>query len=136
MSETTTISNDSTHSSLAGAITWFEVGTPDPEGARAFYGELFGWTFDVQGPYSIIQTGAGHALPGGIQDTRMSENGTPASYAVPCVQVDDVADVCRRVEALGGKVLVPATSAPNGLVYAHVVDPTGGHIGVWTPPAG
>ena len=133
MSETTTISY-SDRSTLAGAVTWFEVGTPDPEGARAFYGELFGWAFDVQGPYSIIQTGPGHALNGGIQDTRVSPGGTPATYAIPCVQVDDVADVCRRAEALGGTVLVPATAAPNGLAYAHVVDPAGGHVGVWSPP--
>ena len=135
MSETTTISNSKSTAPLAGAVTWFEVGTPDPEGARAFYGELFGWTFDVQGPYSIVQTGPGHPLPGGIQDTRVSADGTPARYAVPCVQVDDVAAVCRRTESLGGKVLVPATQAPNGLVYAHIVDPTGAQIGVWTPPA-
>ena len=135
MSETKTITNANDTASLAGAVTWFEVGTPDPEEARRFYGELFGWAFDIQGPYSIIQTGPGHQLPGGIQDTRMTPDGTPARYAVPCVQVDDVADTCRRVEALGGKVLVPATPTPNGLVYAHIVDPTGGHVGVWTPPA-
>jgi uncharacterized protein len=133
MSETTTITEKSTP--LAGAVTWFEVGTPDPEGARRFYGELFGWTFDLQGPYSIIRTGTDHPLPGGIQDTRVTPAGTPPTYAVPCVQVDDVAATCAKVEALGGKVLVPATTVPTGLVYAHVVDPTGGHIGVWTPPA-
>ena len=49
MSETTTTTNDKSMP-LTGAVTWFEVGTPDPEGARRFYGELLGWTFDVQGP--------------------------------------------------------------------------------------
>ena len=131
MSETTTTTTKAT---LAGAVTWFEVGTPDPEGARRFYGELFGWAFDIQGPYSIVQTGPDHPLPGGIQDTRMAADGTPATYAIPCIQVDDVAAVCGRVEALGGKVLVPATAAPNGLVFAQVTDPTGAHLGVWAPP--
>lgn len=123
-----------TPQSLAGAVTWFEVGTPDPEGARSFYSELFGWSFEQQGPYSIVTTGAGHQLMGGIQDTRETPPGTPSTYAVPCVQVADVAETCRRVEALGGKVLVPATPTPIGLVYAHIVDPTGGHVGIWTPP--
>lgn len=135
MSETTTTSISDTSMPLAGAVTWFEVGTPDADGARRFYGELFEWTFDVQGPYSIVRTGADHPLPGGIQDTRMTPDGTPATYAVPCVQVADVAATCAKVEALGGKVLVPATTVPTGLVYAHVVDPTGGHIAVWTPPS-
>ena len=126
---------DTTTTDPSGAVTWFEVGTPDPDAARRFYGELFGWTFEQQGPYSIVTTGPGHQLMGGIQDTRETPPGTPATYAVPCVQVPDVAATCRLVEELGGKVLVPATSTPAGIVYAHVVDPTGGLIGLWTPPA-
>lgn len=131
MSQTTTTTVTTPQ---AGAVTWFEIGTPDPDGARRFYGELFGWSFAVEGPYSIIQTGPGHPLSGGIQDTGAAVAGTPATYAVPCVQVDDVAEVCRRAAAMGGRVLVPATTAPNGLVFGHLVDPTGGHVGVWTPP--
>ena len=126
--------SETTLTKIHGAVTWFEIGTPDPDGARRFYGELFGWSFDLQGPYSIVSTGEDHKLPGGIQDTRMTPDGTPATYAVPCVQVDDVAETCRRVEELGGRVLVPATPTPIGLVYAHVADPTGGHVGLWTPP--
>jgi predicted enzyme related to lactoylglutathione lyase len=118
-------------------IGWFEIGTSDPDGARRFYGDAFGWTFAVEGPYSIITTGAGHALQGGIQDTRRDlPEGTPATYAVPCVLVPDTAAMCDRIEALGGKVLVPATTVPTGLVYAHVADPDGNHIGLFTPPAG
>jgi predicted enzyme related to lactoylglutathione lyase len=117
-------------------VTWFEIGTDDPDAARSFYGELFGWTFAVEGPYSVITTGPGHQLQGGIQDTGAAlADGTPRSYAVPCVQVADVAATCAGVEQLGGKVLVAATEAPTGLVYAHVTDPAGNHIGVWTPPA-
>jgi predicted enzyme related to lactoylglutathione lyase len=52
------------------------------------------------------------------------------------VEVDDVAATCDRVVKLGGKVMVPATAIPSGLVYAHVADPTGTHIGVYSPPSG
>jgi uncharacterized protein len=118
-------------------IGWFEIGTGDPEAARRFYADAFGWRFDVQGPYSIVTTGDGHPLQGGIQDTRSElPEGTPATYAVPCVLVPDTAAACARVEALGGKVLVPATDTPMGLVYAHVADPDGNHLGLFTPPAG
>jgi hypothetical protein len=118
-------------------VAWFEIGTDDPEGARAFYGEMFGWTFAMEGPYSIVTTGPDHLLQGGIQDTGTPlPEGTPRSYAVPCVQVPDVAAACTRVEQLGGKVIVPATTTPPGLVYAHVADPAGNHIGVFAPPAG
>jgi len=118
-------------------VTWFEIGSDDPAGARHFYGELFGWSFAVEGPYSIITTGPDHRLQGGVQDTSAPlPDGTPRSYAIPCVEVDDVAATCDRVVELGGKVIVPATAIPAGLVYAHVADPAGAHIGLYRPPSG
>ena len=51
MSETTATMTPSLQATQAGAVTWFEIGTPDPEGARRFYGDLFGWTFTPEGQY-------------------------------------------------------------------------------------
>jgi len=130
--------NETTSTDRPGApVTWFEIGSDDPEAARKFYGELFGWSFAVEGPYSVITTGPDHPLQGGVQDTSVPlPDGTPRSYAVVCVQVDDVAATCARVEELGGKVMVPATTTPPGLVYGHVADPAGTHLGVYSPPSG
>ncbi len=117
-------------------VGWFEIGAADPEAARRFYGDVFGWTFEMQGSYSIITTGEGHALQGGIQSTRDPlPEGTPHQYAVFCLQVPDTAAACARVEAGGGKVLVGCTDTPMGLTYAHVADPDGNHFGLFTPPA-
>lgn len=55
---------------------------------------------------------------------------------VPCVVVDDTAAAAAKAEGLGGKVLVPVQSAPSGLTFAHLLDPQGNHIGIYTPPAG
>jgi len=117
-------------------VTWFEIGTDDPDAARAFYGEVFGWTFAPEGPYTMVMSGPDPAPKGGIADTRSSEPGTPRTYAVPYVQVAAVADACAAVEAAGGKVIVGASSTPDGLQFAHVADPAGNHLGLWTPPAG
>ena len=84
----------------------------------------------------IITTGDGHPLQGGIQDTTIElPEGTPSLYGVFYVQVDDVEAACSKVFNLGGKVLVPATTIPTGLVYAHVSDPVGNHFALFTPPA-
>jgi hypothetical protein len=116
-------------------IGWFEIGTPDTAGARAFYGAVFGWTFVEDGPYSVITTGPGHALQGGIQDTSIElPPGQPSTYAVPCVEVADVAATCEKAAAGGGTVLVPPTPVPTGLVYGMVIDPAGNRIGVFTAP--
>jgi predicted enzyme related to lactoylglutathione lyase len=132
------MANETTSTENPGApVTWFEIGSDDPQTARDFYDQLFGWSFAVEGPYSVITTGPDHPLQGGVQDTSIPlPDGTPRSYAVICVQVDDVAATCSRVEELGGKIMVPATTTPPGLVYAHVADPAGTHIGVYCPPSG
>ena len=31
-----------------GVPSWIDLATPDPTGAKAFYGALFGWHFDDQ----------------------------------------------------------------------------------------
>jgi predicted enzyme related to lactoylglutathione lyase len=122
-------------SAMTNGIGWFEIGTDDPAGAERFYGDLFGWTFsDDDGgmPYRIVQTPAAGSVKGGIFGT----GGTLPNYAIFCVVVDDVAGACRGAEAAGGKVLVPATSTPTGLSFAHLLDPSGNHIGVYSPPPG
>ena len=80
----------------------------------------------------IAVTPAAGSIKGGIFAT----GGQTPNYAVFCVVVADVADVCRKAEAAGGKVLVPATTAESGLSFAHLLDPSGNHIGIYTPPAG
>ena len=116
-------------------VGWFEIGTPDAAAARTFYGAVFGWSFAQDGPYSVVTTGPGQPLQGGIQDTTADlPPGQPSAYATPCVQVADVTATCETVAAEGGTVLVPATTIPTGLVYAFVTDPAGNRIGIFTAP--
>ncbi|HEX6420521.1 MAG TPA: VOC family protein [Acidimicrobiales bacterium] len=130
MSDTTLTPNPT-----GAPVTWFEIGTDDPEAARAFYGALLGWRFTPEGPYTLISTVHGEAPSGGIQDTAATQRtGAPRTYAIPYAEVADVAATCARVEDLGGKVLVPATTTPAGIVLAHIADPAGNHIALWTPP--
>ena len=35
--------------SAANTVSWFEIGAPDVEAAKAFYGPLFGWSFAADG---------------------------------------------------------------------------------------
>ncbi|MEH0842247.1 VOC family protein [Micromonospora sp. CPCC 205711] len=114
-------------------ITWFEIGTDRPDEAERFYGELFGWSFEEQGAggsYRVTGAGGETGIGGAI---RATEGGSP-NYAIFYAGVADVAEACRRAEAAGGKVLVPLVTAPSGLTFAHLADPAGNHIGVFTPP--
>ncbi|MGW4497486.1 VOC family protein [Micromonospora sp. NPDC004336] len=121
-------------SAITNGVNWFEVGTDRPEETRRFYTELFGWAYDEQGtpeePYQVVGPGPEGSIQGGIREVR--EAG--ANYAVFYVQVADVARTCRQTEAAGGRVLVPATKNHNGLTFAHLHDPAGNLIGVYSPP--
>ena len=57
-----------------GTLAWFEVATSDPDAAQKFYGNLFDWTFEADGP----------AASGGIDpystaasDASLGVNGRP-----------------------------------------------------------
>jgi predicted enzyme related to lactoylglutathione lyase len=121
-------------STMVNGIGWFEIGTDDPAAAERFYGDVFGWTFaddpDSNMPYRIVTTPADGSIQGGVFGT----GGALPSYAIFYVLVQDVARACRRAEAAGGKVLVPAASNDAGLTFAHLADPAGNHFGVFTPP--
>lgn len=57
---------------VTGAPNWIDLGTPDIEGATAFYRALFGWDFRSAGPeaggYGFFQLG-GRTAGGGMQMT-------------------------------------------------------------------
>ncbi|MFC0504348.1 VOC family protein [Micromonospora costi] len=120
---------------ISNAVTWFEIGTEGPDEAQRFYGDLFGWSFTEEGTAeaSYRTTEArGDGIGGAVRGT----GGAGPNYAIFYVQVSDVPETCRRAEAAGGKVLVPARTNPNGLSLAHLLDPAGNRVGVFTPPPG
>ena len=121
---------------MTHGVGWFEIGTDDPETTQRFYGAVFGWTFaadeNAGAPYHIATTPAPDSIKGGV----LSTGGQLPNYATFCVVVQDVAATCVSVEEAGGKVLVPATEAGDGLVWAHVADPSGNRVGLYTPAPG
>lgn len=111
------------------AVTWFEIGTPDVAAAKSFYGQLFGWSFAADGPYTLI-TAPGAAGPGGgIFNT----GGNVPPYAVFVVQVADVAATAARTEELGGKVVVAPMQLDDGMAVAYVADPNGSMFALFSP---
>lgn len=112
----------------AGTPSWVDLGTPDVEGAKAFYGKLFGWEFVDQGPeaggYHIVNLrGKGVAGLGPAQDP-----GPPRWTTY--VSVDDTDAAVKTVESEGGSVLV-AMDIPQAGRMAVCTDPTGVAFSVW-----
>jgi predicted enzyme related to lactoylglutathione lyase len=118
-----------------GTVGWVQVDTDDPESAKRFYGELFGWTFAADansgGKYHLATRAGEHAPHGGILDT----GGDSPNQATFSVEVPDVPAAIAATEKLGGKVVAGPTTLPTGLVTADLVDPAGNPVGIFAPPA-
>jgi predicted enzyme related to lactoylglutathione lyase len=114
---------------MANDVNYFEIGSPEPEAAKAFYGALFDWEVgepSMPARYSMVDEGHG-----GLWDT--SQMGG-ASYAIFYVQVDDVHAAIDRAQELGATVVVPFIDN-GGIEFAHLTDPQGNRFGIWRPKA-
>ncbi len=111
---------------MAGTMNYFEIGTPNPEGAQRFYCGLFGWPIGDPSPvgYRMIDGDAG-----GLWDTTGLGG---ASWGIFYVQVDDVAATITQAESLGATVLIPFVDS-GAIEFGHLADPQGNRFGVWRP---
>jgi uncharacterized protein len=112
---------------MTNEIDYFEIGTPEPEAARAFYGSLFGWQIGppaAPAQYAMIETDKG-----GLWDTAAMGEGR---WAMFYVHVDDVQRTIDEAQRLGAQVAIPLID--NGMItFAHLIDPLGNRIGIWKP---
>jgi uncharacterized protein len=93
--------------SEAGAIIWNELNTRDPEAAKAFYGAVFGWSFDERefetGNYNTIKAG-GDTVGGMIDITGRVPDEVPAHWLV-YFAVDDADASIEKAKGSGGEAI-------------------------------
>jgi predicted enzyme related to lactoylglutathione lyase len=93
-------------------IVWFEIPADNPERAKKFYGELFGWKvkpFPGMTDYWHIDTGGGDDTPdGGLMVRKHPEQPITNYIAVSSVEKSTV-----KVEKLGGTICKSKTAVPQ-----------------------
>ena len=114
-----------------GAFSWSELMTSDPAAAAAFYGKLFGWTFDTmpmpQGDYHVVK--AADTGVGGIMAFPPESPPMPPHWGC-YVTVNSVDDTLVQCASLGGATLVPAMDVPGVGRMAVIKDPQGAVLNV------
>jgi len=112
-------------------IVHFEIPADDVEKLRKFYTKLFGWKIErLPGPmeYWEIETvpvdKKGKLLRPGVNGG-MIKRQHPGHRPVNYVAVESVEDSIKKIEALGGKVLMPTTEIPGIGWWALALDPEG-----------
>jgi len=118
---------------VAASVCWFEVPADDLDRAKAFYGSLFGWTFD-QIPAAIaeywhIDTGGRDATPDGGLMPRMHPTQTITVY----VSVPSVEKAMDKVKKLGGSICKPKTAVPHMGYFAICEDTEQNTFALWEP---
>ena len=127
---------------MDNAISWFEIGTTDLGRATKFYETIFGVSLismDLPNikmrmfPIDNMQAGIGGALvdSGGFHK--------PSATDGPLIYLNgnpDLQNILDKVEAAGGKIMVPKTEiSPDYGFMAVIVDTEGNRIGLHSVPA-
>jgi uncharacterized protein len=116
-----------------GAFSWFELMTTDPDAAREFYTQLFGWgskEMDMpKGKYTTVQVG--ETSVAGLSKIPDEAAGVPPNWGC-YVTVKDVDATCTRVKQLGGEIVMPVFEIPGVGRMAVIKDPQGAVLSVIT----
>lgn len=114
-----------------GTFSWNELETRDPATAKAFYGAVFGWSFEdhEMGQMTYTEWKLGDAPAGGMADiTGRVPDAVPAHW-MAYFAVDDADAAVETVKSSGGSVSFGPVDIPAGR-FAMVADPHGAAFAV------
>ena len=127
---------------MSNRIVHFEIHAGDPERARKFYRDVFGWDFPQwmeEPPYWGVMTAPeGSQEPGingGLLNRRgeAPKEGAPVNAYVCTVQVDSYDDTHDRILKAGGTVALPKHALLGMAWQGYYKDTEGNIFGVHQP---
>lgn len=113
-----------------GAPAWCDLMSTDPEKAKAFFNEVFGFSYVPMGEGYDIFSVAGAESAGGLGQGGPDFSGWNVAFHVESIEAS-----LEIVAANGGKVLGEPTDFEFGR-YAPVAGPDGETFSLYTPPQG
>lgn len=108
-------------------IVHAEIRSADPDATRAFFGDLFGWTYPQEGAfpgYTFVDTGVADSLYTAISP--LQGDGDLVTFFVG---VEDIEGTLAEATTLGGRVVQQTVRVP-GVSFALIADPQGHVVGV------
>jgi uncharacterized protein len=119
-----------------GKFYWNELMARDVDGAKKFYADAMGWSYDAMptpddGTYWVAKMGEEPVA--GIFDIRGSEYDGVAEGWMPYIAVDDVDARVKKATKAGAKVMKPAFDVPGVGRIVILKEPGGAGIGWMTP---
>lgn len=117
-----------------GTPCWVDLGCPDLEAGKAFYGRVFGWEFESTGPelgnYTLCKKNGKYVAGIGPQQ----ESPRPPTWDVylSCIDADTTAT---DVKGAGGVILMGPMQVENQGRVLVAADPAGAVVSFWQPEA-
>jgi predicted enzyme related to lactoylglutathione lyase len=109
-------------------INYIEIPAKDLVATKAFFGEVFGWSFTDFGPeYSSFND---QGVDGGFFKSDLTVS-TNSGSALIVFYSDNLEIVQEKVITAGGSVIKPIFSFPGGHRF-HFSDPNGNEYAVWS----
>ena len=120
-----------------GTFSWTDLSTTDQDGAKKFYGELFGWDADDQPvgdgmTYSMMNVAGKPVAAISLQNEMQRQSGAPPAWN-SYVTVASADDAAERAKHLGANVIAPPFDVMDVGRMAVIQDPQGGFFMLWEP---
>jgi len=120
-----------------GAMNWMELMTSDIKGAKDFYSKIFNWKFEEYDSDSPMEyhmvTVEGDEMPfGGVYDKKdamVDTDEMPSNWG-NVITVTSIDDTIKKVQSLGGNIIVPKTNIPKVGDFSVIQDPQGAVVSI------
>ncbi len=110
-------------------VVHIEFSAKEPKRSAAFYKDVFDWDIQDVPEMNYIMFDLGGGMGGGFPsiDGESIKEGDVMVY----ISTDDIGASLEKIEAAGGKTLVPETEIPETGWYAVFADPAGNRVAVY-----
>jgi uncharacterized protein len=111
--------------------SWNELSTRDPEAARRFYAQVFGWEPRVSGEGAQTYTEwlVGGSPVGGMMQMRPEVPAAVPAHWLTYFAVGNCEATVAKATEMGGQVMVPPMTIPQG-TFSVIADPEGAAFAV------
>lgn len=109
-------------------MNYVEFPAQDLAATKAFFSQVFGWTFEDFGAEYTAFSNQG--LDGGFFKADLASS-TEKGAALIVFYSQDLAATQIKIEQAGGKILKPIFSFPGGRRF-HFAEPSGNEFAVWS----
>jgi len=119
----------------AGEFCWNELATANVQGAKDFYGKVFGWQFTDHDMGDMTYTMIKHNNKecAGIWSIPKDKEKQIPPHWLAYILVDNLDKSLEKALQHGASVVKPATNAGDFGRFAVITDPTGAHVALWQP---